>query len=128
MENKENFPIQKNNLPHASNSYMYTVKLVYCSNVYTFASRNHITLPERRSPKTQYLCISQCEEDDYEGIFYDVDPSLTKNNKRISNNEIINEIINEKTKKQYGITDCLLADPFSIHTSSEVKTCQSMIF
>ena len=113
MDNKENTVIFENN---ARMYLSYPLKLVYSSNVYTFASRNQLQLPERNLIKKVNSCSSDNDEDELDGIFYDVnleyaEDEKVKDNRSCGGGGIV---ITEKLKRKYGITGCFLSAPIPI--------------
>ena len=84
MENKENV----NNMemyPQIAKYKIETMNQVYSSNVYTFASRNHIDLPPRIVPSYN-SCLLEENKDELDQIF-----TLK---------------ISETVRKRYGISGC----------------------
>jgi|TARA_B110000285_G_C14619643_1_gene378541 hypothetical protein len=112
MDNKENTVIFENN---ARMYLSYPLKLVYSSNVYTFASRNQLQLPERNLIKKVNSCSSDDDEDELDGIFYDVNLEYAEDEKVKDNRSCGGGIvITEKLKRKYGITGCFLSAPIPI--------------
>lgn len=132
MENKENNPIQEIDASELIvsewNHILGVKKRVYSSNVYTFASKNRIQLPEKPEKiklskhDTSSSSSSNDEEEDEDtllikSVFYDVaDESLIRANE-----------IAQKLKREYGINGCLLSAPIPIRQPT-LKRSPSFIF
>lgn len=129
MDNKENNPIQEINVSYlmSDNNYISEVKKrVYSSNVYTFASKNRIKLPEKpekfRLSNQGTSSSSDDDEEEEDGllissVFCDIaDESLKRANE-----------VAENLKRKYGINGCLLSAPIPIR-QPELKRSPSFIF
>ena len=121
MENKENVKDMEIN-PQLAKYKLETMYQVYSSNVYTFASRNHIDLPQRIVTCYNSSLLEE-NKDELDQIFHDVNVEKIK---RYDQGKIK---ISEKVRKRYGISGCLLSQPIPIPMSKpELKRSPSMLF
>lgn len=121
MENKENVKNMEIN-PQLAKNKLETMYQVYSSNVYTFASRNHIDLPPRIVPSYN-SCLLEENKDELDQMFLDVNEEKIK---RYDQGKIK---ISETVRNRYGISGCLLSEPIPIPMSKpELKRSPSMLF
>ena len=131
MENKENNHIQELQFPPSTSEQIKreTMRMVYNSGVYTFASRNSIELPERVGYGNKPCSINMEENDELTGIFREENiigmPSL-KRQGRSSNVRKKRSTVD--CTRRYGISGRLLTKPIPIPTGGVLTRQPSMIF
>ena len=130
MENKENNHLLQ--FPPATSEQIKreTMRMVYNSVVYTFASRNRIELPERVVGYGNKPCSIKMEDNDDElnGIFRDVNcdniigkPSLKRQGRSTNVRKKVSTV---DYTRRYGIAGHILSKPIPIPSGGELLTSQ----